>query len=71
MNEEAIQRKDIPVGVIAGPFEKSHGIPKGWIVCDGNNGTPNLTPSALANMAEIKKKKDKEFAYIMKVEETK
>jgi hypothetical protein len=58
--------RSAPRGTIDGPVKIPEGIPDGWIVCDGKNGTPDLSPSALANMAEVKKRIDKEFAYVMK-----
>jgi hypothetical protein len=68
MVNEEIDTDDttIPPGAIYGPVAILDGIPEGWKVCDGTNGTPRLDSSSIANLAAIKKMKDKEFAYVMK-----
>ena len=33
----------VPTGVIAMWHGASNAIPSGWVICDGNNSTPNLT----------------------------
>ena len=41
-----VEEVDFPVGVPSGIIAMWHGtianIPSGWVICDGNNGTPNL-----------------------------
>lgn len=71
MNEEIMdlpeeETKDLPSGVIYGPVEIPGGVPEGWKVCDGQNGTPRLDSTSLENLAMLKRKTYKEFAYVMK-----
>jgi hypothetical protein len=37
----------VPVGTIVAFYSNSYNIPKGWALCDGTNGTPDLTGKSL------------------------
>jgi hypothetical protein len=41
----------IPTGVIAMWHGASGAIPSGWVICDGNNSTPNLTDKFIKSAA--------------------
>jgi hypothetical protein len=48
---------DTPVGVVAGIITMWSGlmnaIPSGWVICDGNNGTPNLTDKFIVGASNV------------------
>jgi len=57
--------RTIPRGALWGPIAISDGIPKGWIVCDGLNGTSDLRQSKLVKL--LSELNGKEYNYVMKV----
>jgi hypothetical protein len=62
--EEEIMRT-VPPGALYGPVAIPDGIPGGWIVCDGQNGTPDMrrTPMVEAMTSHLHKNTN----YVMKV----
>ncbi|MBA7646151.1 hypothetical protein ES703_53913 [subsurface metagenome] len=50
-----VEEVDFPVGVPSGVIAMWHGlianIPSGWVICDGNNSTPNLLTKFVEGVA--------------------
>lgn len=67
VNDGAPGRSDLPTGVVYGPVEIPDGVPDGWAVCDGTNGTPKLDSTTQPNLAILKQATGKDWAYVQKI----